>query len=187
MEQTLDHSRQLQSVSRRPTTTTAAFYPSLLVLTLVSLFVGIMAVTAFSKAFGQEQPPADPFALYTDLFPGQLVDIRALEARGFSCQMVSLPTLGDMNHSCSAVGRTEAVSLIRLAIRDGIVSRLDFRCREGAFLIGDLVLRWGTPDVQISRDGVDLIWRTQHIIASGAAEAGWFSYLHSVEWLSLES
>jgi hypothetical protein len=168
----------------RPVTPFSIFVSSTFRL-FVSLFVGVAAMTFLIRVSIPVQK-LDPFAAYADIFPGHLGDIRVLETKGYSCRDVLPPARGDVNQTCLSNGKTEQVSTITVAISDGTVTRLDFRLRDGALTLGDLVLEWGAPEIQMSAIGVRLLWRAKHISALGNTNGSGFTYFESALWLSFE-
>jgi hypothetical protein len=115
-----------------------------LVLALIGGFTGVILSI---RLLSQTAAPPDPFATFSNLFPGQQADTRLLEAQGYSCWLETLPTIADISQHCSQDLQTGPFSNITVTIWDGSVRVLDLVVRENALTIGDLVRLWGRPHI----------------------------------------
>ena len=152
-------------------------------LLVVSFFTALLVVGTLAKRLGERYLP-DPFAAFTDFFPGQSLDTRMLEAEGFSCYFDTLPSPSDITERCARVLQTGPFSQISVTIWDGIVKWLDLNVRENELTVGDLSLRWGIPEVHMSGSWVNLSWRNRCITGSGWSPSGRFTYFQALSWVS---
>jgi hypothetical protein len=152
-------------------------------LTCVNI-LAVLAVTVTRVGHTNQEAHADLFAAYAHILPGQHVEVAALEAEGFSCKDDSRPTPADLAQLCSNGEGNRQVSAITIAVWDGIVERLDLNPRDRAFVVGDLVLLWGKPEIQQIGPWLSLRWRGRHISASAWSASGQFSNFQPVLQLS---
>jgi hypothetical protein len=155
-------------------------------LLTLGLLTAVTAVTTLARPSTQGSS-ADPFAVYAAIFPGQRADSQSMHQSGFLCQIDTFPAPADVAERCVYAPMTGTLSAINVVLWDGIVERLDFTLRQGAFSIGDLTLLWGSPQLQTTGQWVSLNWPERHINGSSWSEGGHFSYFQSVRQLSFGS
>ena len=155
----------------------------LITLLFTNLFMAVFVVSSLAKALGDGYR-ADPFAAFTDIFPGQQPDIRFLEADGFSCWLESQPSPADISYRCYLDLQTGAFSRISLTLWDETVRRLDFTVRANALAVGDLIELWGSSEIHMNGNLVLVNWSDYHIIASGSSPNGRFSYFQNLTVIS---
>src|SRR5690349_25096046 len=82
----------------------------------ILLLVGALATTITSIwMLSQKAPPPDPFATFSGVFPGQRVDIRRLEAQGYSCSLEKHPSAADLPMNCSQDFSTGSFSNVTIS------------------------------------------------------------------------
>jgi hypothetical protein len=135
---------------------------------LMLLMIGILAVglVGWAAAVRLNVQFPDPFAAYTDIFPGQ--PRSAVIARGFSCQ--SSPQY------CTAAPADGPFFLVAVTLANDSVRRLDFTVRQNTLVMGDLPLAWGRPRIQIYQESVILNWTALGVSANGWAASRHFDY-----------
>ena len=105
---------------------------------------------------GATRPPADPFALYADLLPGQ--SSTALSTYGFTCHPVS--DRYAQTAYCSLTPTSGDFSLVEVFLDpESTVAEIDFTLRNNLFKVGDLMLLWGKPTVHPHADSINFIWQ----------------------------
>ncbi len=155
-----------------------------IVLVLVVGFLSAMLlVNTLAKHVIDPYPP-DLFASFTDLFPGQSIDVRMLETEGYSCYTDTLPSSADITERCTQDLQTGLFSHISVTIWDGVVKWLDLGVREHGLTVGDLSLRLGCPEVSVSGQWVGLNWFNHHITGSGWSYNGRFTYYQALSQVS---
>ncbi|MEO8607709.1 MAG: hypothetical protein ABI690_07515 [Chloroflexota bacterium] len=117
-------------------------------LSFTLMLGGVFAITIVSIwILAEKNPPPDPFATYSGVFPGQQVDTRRLEAQGYACQLESFPSVADMPMNCSQDLQTGAFSHITVTVQDGNIKQLLLNVRENELPLGDLISYWGRPRI----------------------------------------
>jgi hypothetical protein len=185
MQQTIRTTIQARSTPR----TSRFKIPRLLftvILLVIAFLLAILAVSTLSKRLG-DTDPADLFAPYNDIFPGQRVDVRQLEEQGFTCKFDSQPTPADESIGCSRDLQTETFTYMSAVIWDGIVQRLTFAVREHSLMLGHLTLLWGAPETINRGNSMNVIWITPgKVISTGQAPQGVFNYFQPISVISFE-
>ena len=140
-------------------------------LLIVSFSMAVVVVSTVAKRLG-EAFLSDPFVAFVDVFPGQSIDARLLEAEGFSCQLDSQPSPADINEYCSWDLLTGPFSHVGVIIWDGTVMRLGLTIRENLLTVDDLVLLWGNSEIFINRDRALVRWADPGVIRTGWSHKG---------------
>ena len=154
-----------------------------LLLICASTFV-MLTITVTRVIQANHQPHFVVITAYADVMPGQSIDVTILEAKGFSCKEDMRPTPADLAELCSNSVANQQVGTITILVWDAIVKRLDLKLQDGIFVIGDLALLWGQPEVQHIGHWVDLCWHERHVSASVWSDNEQFSYFRPISQLS---
>jgi hypothetical protein len=98
----------------------------------------------------------DPFADYTDLYPGRPREV--LGTHGFMCLE---PDVRYKHTSyCSFKPATGIFSIIEVLVaQDDTIWEVDFVMREDVLKVGDLILLWGKPSVHPHVKSINFIWQ----------------------------
>jgi hypothetical protein len=110
-------------------------------------------------------PPANPFAVYADILPGQ--PITGLATHGFNC---TNNYAGNFNHSatlmgeyCTRVFETGAFSRIVITQVDGVINLAHFSVRDNMLSVGDLAIMLGISDIhRLSHKAISFRWRGRY-------------------------
>lgn len=150
---------------------------------LVLMTIASVSMTALVTV-PHNQQPFDPFAPYVDILPGQSQD--AVLQQGFNCQINIAPVF---HETCSLTPETGMFSEIQvwIAFDTGRVSRVVFEPREKALTLGDLVVLWGNPEIDIYGRIANLRWRNAHVVAIPQTDQGEFSYWLPIGYVAFES
>jgi hypothetical protein len=127
----------------------------ILFLTGVSVSVIVLTTTVAEREY-------DPFAPYSDLMPGQSRD--ALTQWEFNCATTIIPSFSE---SCSLTPESGIFSEIQVkfAADTGRIEKTVFLSRENRLSLGDLVLLWGKPEIDIYGRTANLRWHDSHVVA----------------------
>jgi hypothetical protein len=94
-----------------------------------------------TRAIEQSSAPiVNPFAEYSDVFPGQPKS--AATAHGFSCPA---GTYGSPQEYCFLHPATGIFSQVGVKVSGGIIRQIDFILRDYNLRLGNLILLWGMP------------------------------------------
>jgi hypothetical protein len=129
----------------------------LIVFSLVGTFsaggIGMRVLTGTAAA------PSNPFAAFADVFPGQ--SRGAAVARGFLCFAGNAPGSEDLaDERCILRPGSGAFSQVEVFTSGSVIRRLDFEIRQDELRLGDLILFWGVPEVQVYDRAVYVVWRS---------------------------
>jgi len=69
-------------------------------------------------------------------------------------------------------------------IWDGVVKWLDLKVRENNLDVGSLSLQWGSPEIRIDGNWVNLSWPEQHITGLGWSSNGRFTYFQALSHIT---
>jgi hypothetical protein len=152
-------------------------------LLFVSLSTVILVVNVLAKHLNAHDLP-DPFIAFANVMPGQSMDTLKLEAQGFSCHDNTLPSPADISQDCMRAVPTGSFSHINLTIWDGVIQWLDLKVREHDLNVGDLSLRWGSPEVRIEGNWVHLSWPNRHVTGLGWSHNGQFTYFQALSYIT---
>jgi hypothetical protein len=156
----------------------------IILLLVVSFSTAIVVVSALSQRYS-EAYQTDPFAAFADYFPGQPVDMRLLEARGFSCRYQAVLIPADLGAYCWRGLAAGPFSWVYVTIWDGIVKRLDLDVHANSLVMGDLVLLWGRPQLIINGNFVNVSWRADGITRGlGWSQNERFTYFQPLSLIS---
>ena len=164
------------NATRNPRST--GFFPALLVpavtVTLVSLFVMVLAVSALAKLVSAPQP-TQAFSDFADVFPGQ--SRQAVEGQGFSCPIsYYFATTSDRTaETCYLMPPAGVFSQVGITLSQGMIRQIGFTLRDDIFTVGDLMLLWGRPEVRQYGRAAYIFWRGQGIYAIAGKTAGTYS------------
>lgn len=119
----------------------------------------IMSVRTLALTVGE---PSNPFSAYANLFPGQSTS--NVEMSKFTC---ALPDADDrlIEEHCALKLLTGTFSEVGIITFGGIVRQISFIMREETLRVGDLMLLWGTPEVQKYSRSVYLFWQNRSVFA----------------------
>ena len=151
--------------------------------TFFLISIAVVSVIALAKS-PDDGIPLYPFAPYADILPGQSQD--AVLQRSIHCQVdITL----QFDESCSSTLKTGMFSAIQLRIssRTGRVIRIVFTSREERLTLGQLVLLWGRPEIDIFGPTANFRWRSIHVVAIPQAYDGHFSYSLPIIYVAFES
>ena len=136
------------------------------------VFMGCAVVSVSAVSLARSTPvPSNPFAVYADIFPGQPGG--AIQGRGYSCSTGINEYLP--NEHCTLNSASGAFSQIGVVIADNAIKNNNFILRGDTLRLGDLMLLWGTPDIQEQIHSVFLFWRRIGVTAIITEYAGYFS------------
>jgi hypothetical protein len=148
----------------------------LMALALTSVGIALLVSKAFSA------PEAiDPFASYDAIMPGQPMTAAAL----YSCSVSYLPSeIAYRVFYCQIHPRNGLFLSVSIIGQDDTIRALSFGVQ--GLRVGDLVQRWGRPDVVQKRRRYYLIRWGEDIYATAHA-VGWFTYQAEVRFVSLRA
>jgi hypothetical protein len=152
-------------------------------LLMVTLVIAVLVVSTLAKRLG-DRPLSDPFTAFADVFPGQSPDTRVLIAQGFSCNVDLLPSPADISERCTQTLPSGMFSAINLTIWDGVVKWLDLKVRDNNLDVGNLSLQWGSPEIRIEGNWVNLRWPKQHVTGLGWSSNRRFTYFQAVSHIT---
>lgn len=180
MEQTL-YSTNIHWISQFKTIRPITIRATLMLV--VILVTAILVVGTLVKQTDDHAVP-DPFAGFAQFFPGQTLDTRVLVKQGFSCVVETLPTPADISEGCTQALSSGMFSDISLTIWDGVVQWLDLKVRDNDLNVGDLSLQWGSPQIRVEGDWVNLSWPKQHVMGMGWSPNGRFTYFQALSHIT---
>ena len=152
-------------------------------LLIVTLVIAILVVSTLAKRLG-DRPLSDPFTAFANVFPGQSVDTGSLIVQGFSCSVDSLPSPADISERCTQTLSSGMFSAINLTVWDGVVKWLDLKVRDHNLDVGSLSLHWGSPQIRIDGNWVNLSWPKQHITGLGWSPNRRFTYFQALSHIT---
>jgi hypothetical protein len=125
-------------------------------LIVLMLWGGFTVVNAGMVTLsGVTLQPADPFADYEAILPGQIR--HALNAYEFTCNAVDA-RYAQTNY-CIYKPTTGTFSLVEVLIdQDDKITEVDFTLRDSLFRVGDLMLLWGKPSIHPHPTSINFIW-----------------------------
>lgn len=149
------------------------------VLITVICFGLILLILSSAIALNAEEY-TNPLAPYDSLMPGQ--PEKAL--RQFQCASLYTVFWGDEpTFYCVIEPDDKVVSLIWVSVQYGMIQRLTFSLSEGV-RVGDLVGRWGKPDVVAAERSYYALHWNGGVFAS-VKKVWWFNYQSSVQSVSI--
>ncbi len=151
---------------------------ALVLITMAS--VSMILVTAIAGS----QPRFDPFAIYTDIMPGQSRE--TVLVHGFDCRLSGSPFYKE---SCLLRPETSLFSEIWVSIASetGLVSRVVFIPRVSAMVLGDLARLWGKPRIVLYGQTINFRWRNVHVVAVLQIHPYHFSYWLPMTYVAFEA
>jgi hypothetical protein len=184
MQQVIRGLKQPPFIVRIPHLSTLSARIVIILLLVVSFSTAVVVVSAMAQRYGQAYQ-TDPFAAFVDYFPGHPVDMRLLEARGFSCRYQAVLIPADLGAYCWRSLAAGPFSWVYVTIWDGIVKRLDFDVHANSLAMGDLVLLWGRPQLIINGNFVNVSWRAGGITRGlGWSQNERFAYFQPLSLIS---
>ncbi len=140
-------------------------YLRLMFSLVVSMMVIVAGVMTFTRLM---QPPANPFAPYADILPGHPKEV-ALE-RGFTC----FTNVFDDGESCSRRDEPASplFSAVHLSTLGDRIHTLGFTTSVNTLTLGDLVLLWGRPDIQLRGYVAQMQWPSPNVTALAVLSSG---------------
>lgn len=169
MQESKHSPKLLQSPSP---TLVGGVYSLLLISLLAVVVVTVIVLASVWPSSRVDSLRFDPFAAFSDHFPGQQLRARQLEAEGFSCVLMREPVPGDYGEHCTLYLDTGPFSSVNVTGWDGIIILFDVKLRENAVKIGDLIGLWGEPRLRIHSNAVIVRWPDRAISATGKAQTG---------------
>jgi hypothetical protein len=164
-----------RSVKRSPSghqTPLGAPQALLLMSLLIVGFMMAAILVTIQQGSAVDSPLFDPFAAFSDRFPGQQLSARQLEAEGFTCVLLTVPVPGDYGEHCTLYLDTGPFSSLSVTGWDGVIILFDVKLRENSVKIGDLIDLWGEPRLRIHSNAVIVRWPDRAISAIGKAQTG---------------
>lgn len=125
---------------------------SLVTLLGFYITVGAVILTLAVTILARREAPADPFSVYLDILPGK--PRSAVIERGFACE------------TCAYRPTSGAFSRIVVVVANGSIVSATFTARENQVTVGDLVLLWGTPNIQSRGRFASLNWSSPGAVVS---------------------
>ncbi len=122
------------------------------------------------------EPPANPFAAFAAVFPGQ--PSSAVQGKGFACS--ANPYGGYLDEYCFVYPATGIFRQVRVMISYGTIRQIAFTTHKDAVMLGDLVALWGRPEVYEYSQSVVLLWPGSGVRALQLSNTGQFSLFSPV-------
>jgi hypothetical protein len=96
----------------------------------------------------------------------------------------SLPSPADISEHCTQTLPSGMFSAINLTVWDGVVKWLDLKVRENNLDVGNLSLQWGSPEIRIDGNWVNLSWPDHHATGLGWSSNGRFTYFQALSHIT---
>lgn len=157
--------------------------PVYLHVALLMLTPLVVVLTGWVVLIRRESPPANPFSAYAEIFPRR--PSNSLIKQEFSCVSTRPDTNPIDTQYCTHESESGLFWLITSTIKEGVIRRTDFKVREGALTLGDVMFLWGRPQVRRYQQSVLLEWPNLGISGTGWAENRQFSYYMPVTRISI--
>src|SRR5262245_52197629 len=147
------------------------------------LFLAISMATLLAR-IGIVTPETldDPFHAYADIFPGQ--PRSAALVREFLCRETPHPSPADVVEECVYASPTGSFSQIRVVVWDSMIVRLDFSVRANMLRVGELLIWWGSDELECDDGAGILRWPERKQVATGYFPNGRLTYFSSVSQVS---
>jgi hypothetical protein len=144
-------------------------------LALLLLTSGFTALNLGARALTGRSRLVNPFAVYITVFPGQ--PRSAVPGRGFTCPMSAYSSSSSFAEEiCVAWPKDGVFSQVTVASTHDRVQQITFILQPERLQVGDLVLLWGRPDMELSSHAIYLHWPQHRIFAVTGDYEGRFSF-----------
>ena len=158
------------------------------VLMILAGLAGMAIAARAAAQFIPIIPTSDPFATYTDIFPGQPVS--ALQTRIFSCRLPhdnaqdSTSRHNPIEKSCIFIPTRGVFSSIEAKFFGDAIDKLIFTVRINTLRVGDLESILGTPPIHVFEREVYFVSPKHLVAVKTAAYTGQFSLFLPVSSIS---
>jgi hypothetical protein len=147
---------------------------------LTSITIIVMGVIVATR-----REVSNPFSDFGELFGDEAR--QAAVARGFTCQDRELNSrLQTLSGYCAQRDADTMFSGIYMWMSGNVADEISFSLRENALTLGDLMLLWGEPEIQLSCTVVAITWPAHRIHGFAApppnGQIGYFLPIRSVSF-----
>ena len=120
---------------------------------LLPIMTAILLAVIVPVLSARSQPqPKHLLAGYEHLFPGHTW--REVEADGFDCGLIA----NSESQYCTLMLVSGPFSQINVRVQGETIVRTSFIVRPDRYVIGDLALSWGTPQIKRNGEAINYIW-----------------------------